>query len=243
MKTLFRPRTAGAGSLVVVLSMTWGGCPASTEPSAEYTYVDMSCDFVDASVPNDCIPPGDPPGANTACGTAPGQCPCSSTPGYLFCGDCPSASPETACRYCPTDSVCAADFCGDVVCVSPDQSTQVAVCPDDAPIDCGGSCCPYDFPTCCANKAYCGEDFDACADVDGSSSPDPGGCTFDCAAAGLTVAGLREGCCSDSGCLAACADTCGYSWYEANGQLFGPCSSDDQACMQTAAQAAVTACN
>jgi hypothetical protein len=39
-------------------------------------------------------------------------------------------------------------------------------CPDDYPLDCGGSCCPEDYPYCCNDKAWCGTDYEACQQVD-----------------------------------------------------------------------------
>jgi hypothetical protein len=95
-----------------------------------------------------------------------------------------------------------------------------------------------EVPFCCVNQAYCGEDLDACADVDGDS----GACAVDCAASGVFTAQLRVGCCADGGCVDSCADGCFNVWYEANGQLFGPYAGDDQGCVTAAAESAVNAC-
>jgi hypothetical protein len=98
-------------------------------------------------------------------------------------------------------------------------------CPDDYPLDCGGSCCPEDYPWCCADKAWCGTDYEACQQVDnptgagstGSGSSGPGG-------GGLYCSSVQT-CPGGGGTLEFCADTgLDNCYYLVNGEQF-PCAS------------------
>lgn len=57
---------------------------------------------------------------------------------------------------------------------------------------------------------------------------------------------LGSGCCYYSSCtrgqLGSCADGCGNGWYEVGTSLYGPCESGNSSCLQSAANAAVRAC-
>lgn len=180
------------------------------------------------------------------CGS-PGQCSCS-VGGYGLIGFCASRPPSAVCTYCPPGTTLA-DPCGTKCTVREEDKAPKPEgnhCPEDYPVACGTkSCCPSSHAVCCRNTAYCGSSSSACDDVDFTSGSSGGGgggggCSWTCPA-GLRQASLRTGCCSGT-CPASCADACGNAWYEARGQLFGPCSAQNTGCMQNAAQGAVNAC-
>lgn len=230
---------ASLGLAVVIggASSSPGGCGSGTVPSK--TVVDESCPGPGCDIGM--------PGSGNDCGTAAGQCPCTlsgSTDGY--CGYCSTAAPDQVCRYCPQGTYCPSDPCSSEC--PTNTGSPGGSCPPDYPVDCGGgSCCPSDHPSCCADKAWCGTDAAACQNVDNTDSTSSGdmtggGCGWDCASQGLSPAQTRDGCCSSGSCPNSCSDICGNGWYEVNGQIFGPCTVQDTACMQNAAQAALSAC-
>jgi hypothetical protein len=70
-----------------------------------------------------------------------------------------------------------------------------------------------------------------------------------CAQAGLVNAMLQPGCCeapvgpcTSGGSYSSCTDGCGNTWYEYNGQIYGPCAPGDSACLTSQATAVGTAC-
>jgi hypothetical protein len=237
-----------AASLVVLLG---GSSPTSCDGSTPagtvgaVSYVNEACD-TDA---NGKFPPGCPqssPNApnGDACGNAGGQCPCQKADNAtaIYCGVCTAHAP-LACTYCPQGTQCPTDPCGTVCPPAP----VVKLCPSNMPVNCNGACCPSDYPICCQN--LCANTQAACTSAmasnnnnnnnnngGGSCGIPPGGC----AAAGLSNAHLRTGCCSTTGCLGSCTDSC-YSWYEVGNQLYGPCTVGDNSCLQNAAQAATNA--
>jgi len=217
-------------------SWSAGGCGSLKIGSTPktYTYVDLSCPG-----PGCDMQVGEPPGSNSNCGTGAGQCGCTLGDS-LYCGYCPTAPADQVCTYCPPSSFCNADPCAGTCETGAQQ--EVAVCPAEAPIDCGASCCPTDYPTCCANSAWCGEDFDGCEEEEDDAPPADLGCAVDCASAGLYGSTYSyDGCCS-GGCPSACADACGSTWYEVGSSVYGPCGSQDTACIQAAAEQAVAGC-
>lgn len=207
-----------SGTVLLAASPFPGGCGSDVKQSK--TYVDQSCD----TMVNGQAPPG--------CGPSVGQ----------ECDTIVNGRPPPGCT---------------------ERTGQTSPnCPDPGyPFDCGGGfCCPSGFPSCCGDSKWCGTTAAACEAVDdpGADGPSdssgsgsnpsggssgPTGCGFDCAATGESSSQFREGCCVPStGCVNSCGDGCGYGWYEAKGQLFGPCPGADGACLQNAAQNALKYC-
>ena len=218
--------------LILVAAIQPGGCGSGLTPA--YERVDMSC-------------PG--PGCDTSENPAAGPSTCSNSygcdcsyGGNYFAAYC-SSTPGSECRYCPEGYHAGSDSC-DGQCYPPE--TTYSSCPSDYPYECSdGSCCPSDYPICCGS-GWCGKTSGACANVDDSTDGGGGsGCgqfSGGCAAIGGYSASLREGCCLDSGCgVSSCSDDCGYGWYEVGGSLYGPCSSGDSTCLNSAASAAIAA--
>lgn len=215
---------------------TPGGCGSSVTESREYTGI-YQCDTIVNGVPS-CV-------GNTDCGEGEGRCPCMHENGSRYCGRCLSDT-VLPCKYCQPQYDCPANPCSGQCITPPD------LCPAGAPIDCGnGSCCPTDYPACCADQAWCGKSLTGCptkspddhpGDGPGCGAP-PGGCGS--MGYGFFSASAGDGCCASAGCVDACADDCGTSWYEVDGRLFGPCDVSDagyQSCLNDAVAAANAAC-
>lgn len=240
------PRRAHAASALGLALATFvlagaaptpGGCGSSVTESRDYTWVDQSCDTIVNGVPA-CVD-------DTDCGDGEGQCPCMHETGSRYCGKCLSDT-VLPCKYCQPQYECPANPC------SGECITPPGLCPAGWPIDCrNGVCCPSDYPSCCADKTWCGKDALGCPTKSPDDEPDPG--EFGCGAPpggcssmgyGFHAASLGDGCCTSAGCLDSCADDCGTSWYEVNGQSFGPCDISDssyQSCINDAAEAATAA--
>lgn len=186
-----------------------------------------------------------------------GLCPCSFG-GYALVGRCTSRPASNACTFCPSGTRSSDPCSGTCEVIDEDQAPPPdgKTCPSSHPVSCGSSetCCPSSHSTCCPGGSLCGGSRSDCDDDapwyerhktedygGGAESPGGDGCAVTCAG-GLQQATLRSGCCQSSVCPSSCADGCRNVWYEARGQLFGLCDLGDTSCVQSAASAAISAC-